>query len=80
MEGPYFSKLIIYYFWLFWVFVAVTVFLLFWRAGTTLYLWCKTSHCSGFSCCAAQALESVGFSSDSSWTLEQRLSICDARV
>ena len=36
MEGPYFSKLIICCFWLFWVFVAVTVFLSFWRAGTTL--------------------------------------------
>ena len=39
MEGPYFSKLAIYYFWLLWVFVAVTVFLWFWKAGTTLYLW-----------------------------------------
>ena len=80
MEGPYFSKLAIYYFWLLWVFVAVTVFLWFWRAGTTLYLWCEASHCSGFSCRGAQALESVGFSSDSSWALEQRLNVCDARI
>ena len=36
----------------------------------------RASHCSGFSCFRAQALEGSGFSSCGSWALEQRLSSC----
>ena len=38
----------------------------------------QASHCSGFSCCSAWALECMGFSSCGSQTLEHRLNGCGA--
>ena len=38
----------------------------------------RASHCNGFSCCRTQAVCCVGFCSCRSWSLEHRLSSCDA--
>ena len=62
-----FLKLFIYL-WLYWVFAAVCGLSLVatsWVRGTTLPWGVQVSHCSGFSCCRAQALGCVGFSSRS---------------
>ena len=57
------------------------------QVGATLRCSAWASHCSGFSCCGAQALgarTSVvvarGLSSCGSWALEHRLSSCGARA
>ena len=50
--------------WLCWVFTAARAF---------LYCCVWASHCSGFSCCRAQAPGHMGFSSCGSWALEHRL-------
>ena len=58
-----FLKLFIYL-WLYWVFAAVCGLSLVatsWVRGTTLPWGVQVSHCSGFSCCRAQALGCVGF-------------------
>ena len=62
-------------------------FLQLWRVGATLRCGARASHCSGFSCCGAQALgtwASVvvarGLSSCGSQALECRLSSCGARA
>ena len=64
-----------------------TGFLQLWRVGATLRCGVRASHCSGFSCCRAQALgvrASVvvarGLSSCGSRALEHRLSSCGARA
>ena len=61
------------YFWPCWVFVLHQL----WQAGATLGYGLWASHCSGFSCCAAQA---PGFSHCGSWALECRLSSCGVRA
>ena len=38
--------------------------------GATLSCGMQASHCGGFSCCRAQSLGFVGFSSCGSWALE----------
>ena len=53
----------IIYFWLRWVFVAVRAFSSCREQGVTLSCSERASRCSGFSCCKAQALGRVGFSS-----------------
>ena len=40
----------------------------------------RASHCSGFSCCRAQALGHAGFHSCSPWAPEHRLNSCGTRV
>ena len=40
----------------------------------------QASHCCGFSCCGAWALERVGFSSCSWWAIEHRLGSCSAQA
>ena len=57
------------------------------RAGATLHCSARASHCSGFSCCGARALDmwvsvvvACGLSSYGSQTLEQRLSSCGAQA
>ena len=79
--------LFIIYFWLHWVFVAACGFLWLRRAGATLRCGARASHCSGFSCCRAQALGAQasvvvvrGLSSCGSWALECRLSTCGTRA
>ena len=54
-------------FWLLWVFVALSGLSLETR-GATLRCGMKASHCSGLSCCRAQALGCKGFSSCSQHT------------
>ena len=44
--------------------------------GATLHCIVLASHCGGFSCYGAQALESAGFSSRSLWSLGCGLSSC----
>ena len=46
------------------------------RRGYSLVAVAWASHCSGFSCCQAQALGHMGFSSCGSWTPEHRLNSC----
>ena len=46
------------------------------RRGYSLVAVAWASHCSGFSCCQAQALGHMGFSSCGSWTQEHRLNSC----
>ena len=46
--------------------------------GYSLSCGAQAPHCSGFSCCRAQALGHRGFSSCGSWTLELGLSSCGA--
>ena len=62
-------------------------FLQLWRAGATLCCSAQASHCSGFSCCGAQALgtrasvvAACWLSSCGSWALARRLSSCGARA
>lgn len=59
--------LVIYFklinYWLHWVFTAACELR---QAGTALSLWRIASHCGGFPCCGAQALEHVGVSTCSS--------------
>ena len=59
-----------YYFWLCRVFLAVGFFSS--RSGCGA----PASHCSGFSCCRAQAVGGAGFNSCSSKPLEHRFSSC----
>ena len=47
---------VLIYFWLHWVFVAAHGLSLVAASGGYFSLWCMASHCSGFSCCGAQAL------------------------
>ena len=74
------------YFCLCWVFIAARGLSLV-VSGATLRCGARASHCGGFFCCEAQALERVGFSrcgtQDSgcgSWALEHRLCSCDSRA
>jgi len=39
-----------------------------------------SSHCSGFSCCRAQALDGAGFSKCGSQAVEHRLSSCGTQA
>ena len=48
------------YFWLHWVFVAVCGLSVVRQAGATLGCGVRASHCGGFSCCGAQALQCTG--------------------
>ena len=80
----YFVYLFIY-FWLRWVFVAACGLSLVAVSGAILPCGAWASHCSGFSCCGAQALglrASVvvarGLSCCGLWALECRLSSCGA--
>ena len=47
------------YFWLHWVFVAARWLSLVVQAGAILYCSVQASHCGGFSCCRAPALEAL---------------------
>ena len=74
----YFLIHLFIYFWLRWVFVAVSGFLYLWHVGFSL---------RGFSCCGAQALGTWAtvvvacrLSSCGLWALEHRLSSCGARA
>ena len=40
----------------------------------------RVSHCSGFSCCGAEAAGCTGLGSRSSWALEHRLNSCGTRA
>ena len=51
-------------------------FLQLWWKGATVHCGAWASHCRGFSCCRAQALEHAGFSSRSAWALKHRLRTC----
>ena len=51
-------------------------FLQLWCKGATVHCGAWASHCRGFSCCRAQALERAGFSSCSGWALKHRLRTC----
>ena len=51
-----------------------TGFLQLRRTGATLHCSARASHCSGFSCCKAQALERAGFGSCGTWTQQLWLS------
>ena len=62
-------------------------FLQLWRAGATLRCGAQVSHCSGFSCCGAQALGvrasvvvACSLSSCGSRALQHRLSSCGSRA
>ena len=64
-----------------------TGFLQLVQAGATLPSSARASHCSGFSCCGAQALGTwasvvvvCGLSTCGSWALERRLSSCGTRA
>ena len=48
------------YFWLCWVFVAACGLSLVVASGATLRCGAQASHCGGFSCCRARALERTG--------------------
>ena len=82
------SKFILFiYFWLCQVFIAVHGLSLVVASRGYSSLWCKASHCGGFSCCRARALGArasvvvaCGLSSCGSQALERRLSSCGARV
>ena len=74
---------LLFIFWLCWVFVAACGLSLVAASRGYLHCGARASHCSGFSCCRAQALgarASVlverGLSSCGSWALERRLSSC----
>ena len=80
----FFSKYFIY-FWLCWVSVAARGLSLVEASGATLRCGARASHCSGFSCCRAQALgtqasvvAACGLSSCGSRAVEHRLSSCGA--
>ena len=78
----YFFKFFIcffFLFWLCWVLVAVQAFLWLWRAGATTRRGAWASHCGGLPR-EAWALGWEGFSSCSSWALENRLSTCGTRA
>ena len=51
-------------------FIAWVFFPSIWQVVATLWLQCTASHCGGFSCLAAQALERAGFSRFTSWALQ----------
>ena len=75
--------MLLIYFWLCWVFVAVCGLSLVAASGATLCRGTQASYCGGFPCCGAQALgtrASVvvahGLSSCGSQVLEHRLSSC----
>ena len=55
------------HFCLHWVFVAVRGLSLVASSGATLHRDAWVSHCGVFSCCGAQALGHVGFSSCGAW-------------
>ena len=87
-SGSFFFFFLIYlfYFWLHWVSVAVCGLSLVVASGVTLRCGVRASHCSGFSCCGAQALGTwasivvaYGLSNCGSWALECRLSSCGTR-
>ena len=70
------------FFWLHWVFVAARG-----RVGATLRCGARASHCSGFSCCGAQALGAqvsvvvaCGLRSCGLQALDLRLSSCSAQT
>ena len=84
-----------YYFILFYLFIFGCVgssllpasFLQLQRAGATLCCGAQASHCSGFSCCRAWAVDTWALvvaarrlSSCGSWALEHRLSSCGTRA
>ena len=56
------------------------VFLQLWWKGATLHCGAWASHCSGFSCCRAQAPEHAGFSSCRGCVLKHRLCSCGLRA
>ena len=58
--------LIFFYFWVCWVFSALQGLSLVLASQATLHFSAQASHCGGFSCCGAQALEQ-GLSSCSTW-------------
>ena len=55
------------YFWLCWVLLLHVGFLSLQRAGVTLHCAAHAFHSSVFSCCRAQALGCIGFSSCGAW-------------
>ena len=62
------------YFWLCWVFVASCGISVVAESGNYSSCSMLASHCSGFSCCRAQALEHSGLSSYGEWNQQLRLS------
>ena len=69
-------RIIYLYFWLCWVFVAARELFFCSCSKQGLLSSCIGSHCHGFSCCRAQALGLVGFSSFGFQALHHRLSRC----
>ena len=75
LQSFFFNKLILFiYFWLRWVFIAPHGLSLLAAREVTLHCGVRASHCSGFSCCEAQALgvqasvvAAQGLSSCGSW-------------
>ena len=63
-------KFLFIYFWLCWIFVALSGSIE-WRLLSNCGAW--ASHCSGFSCCRAQAPGHTGFSSCGTWAQSLRL-------
>ena len=59
-----------YIYFLYCIFIASVSFPSFWQVVATLWCSAHTSHCVGFSCLAAQALEPAGFSSFTFWALD----------
>ena len=81
----YLLLLLLLFFWLHWVFVAARRLSLVVASRATLCCSARASHCSGFSCCRAQALGEQGsvvvahrLSSCGLRALERRLSSCGA--
>ena len=79
------SWFVLIYFWLCWVFVAARWLSLVAASRDYSLLRSRASHCGGFSCCGAQALDvwasvvvARGLSSCGSRALEHRLSSCGA--
>ena len=62
------------------IFIASVSFPSFWQVVATLWCSVHTSHCVGFSCLVAQALEHAGFSSFTSCALDLWLRNWDLRA
>ena len=61
------SLLLFFFFWLSWVFVAAHGLSLAVVSGTTIHCSARASHCSGFSCCRAWALDTCAQQLSGAW-------------
>ena len=85
LRNFFFNLFNLFYFWLCWVFIAVHGLSLVAVSGGYSSCGVRASHCSGFSCCRAQALgarasvvAARGLGSCGSHALERRLNSCGA--